>query len=65
MAIFFLLIGLEIKRELIAGHLSSPGKIALPAIAALGGMIVPAFIYFIFNYGDDFSLQGWGYTNSY
>lgn len=59
MAVFFLLIGLEIKREVIAGHLSTPSKIALPAIAALGGMIVPAFIYFIFNYGDDYSLQGW------
>ncbi|RXJ67153.1 Na+/H+ antiporter NhaA [Halarcobacter ebronensis] len=59
MAIFFLLIGLEIKRELIAGHLSTPSKIALPAIAALGGMVVPALIYFIFNYGDDYSLKGW------
>jgi len=59
MAIFFLLIGLEIKRELILGHLSSTRKIALPAIAAIGGMIVPAFIYFIFNYKDDFALQGW------
>ncbi len=59
MAIFFLLIGIEIKRELIAGHLSSAQKIALPAIAALGGMIVPAIIYVFFNYGDDFALQGW------
>lgn len=59
MAVFFLLIGLEIKRELIAGHLSSPSKIALPAIAALGGMVIPALIYFVFNYGDEFSLQGW------
>ncbi|RXJ91158.1 Na+/H+ antiporter NhaA [Arcobacter sp. CECT 8983] len=59
MAIFFLLIGLEIKRELIAGHLSSPSKIALPAIAALGGMVVPAVIFVIFNYGDDFALRGW------
>ena len=59
MAIFFLLIGIEIKRELIAGHLSTPQKIALPAIAALGGMIVPAVIYIAFNYGDDFALRGW------
>lgn len=59
MAIFFLLIGLEIKRELIAGHLSTPSKIALPAIAALGGMMVPALIYVAFNYGDDFALRGW------
>ena len=59
MAMFFLLIGLEIKRELIAGHLSSARKIALPAIAALGGMVVPAIIYVAFNYGDEFALQGW------
>ncbi|MGB6330123.1 MAG: Na+/H+ antiporter NhaA [Halarcobacter sp.] len=59
MAIFFLLIGLEIKRELIAGHLSTPKKVALPAIAALGGMIVPAIVYIAFNYGDDFALRGW------
>lgn len=59
MAMFFLLIGLEIKRELIAGHLSTPRKVALPAIAALGGMIVPASIYVAFNFGDEFALQGW------
>lgn len=59
MAIFFLLIGLEIKRELLAGHLSSASKVALPAIAALGGMVVPAIIFLIFNYGDDFALRGW------
>lgn len=59
MALFFLLIGLEIKRELIAGHLSTAKKIALPAIAALGGMMVPAIIFVIFNYGDDFALRGW------
>lgn len=59
MAIFFLLIGLEIKRELVAGHLSTASKIALPAIAALGGMVVPALIYIAFNYGNDFALRGW------
>ncbi len=59
MAIFFLLIGLEIKRELIAGHLSTASKIALPVIAALGGMLFPALIYILFNYGDDFALRGW------
>lgn len=59
MAMFFLLIGLEIKRELIAGHLSTPRKVALPAIAALGGMLVPASIYVAFNFGDEFALQGW------
>ena len=59
MAIFFLLIGLEIKRELILGHLSSLSKIALPAIAAIGGMLVPALIYVFFNYDDEFALRGW------
>ena len=59
MAIFFLLIGLEIKRELLLGHLSSFSKIALPAIAAVGGMVVPALIYVFFNYDNAFALRGW------
>ena len=59
MAIFFLLIGLEIKRELIMGHLSSFSKIALPAIAAVGGMLVPALVFVFFNSGDDFAMRGW------
>ena len=59
MAIFFLLIGLEIKRELIMGHLSSFSKIALPAIAAVGGMLVPALVFIFFNHGDDFAMRGW------
>ncbi|MFV0561929.1 Na+/H+ antiporter NhaA [Malaciobacter mytili] len=59
MTIFFLLIGLEIKRELLAGHLSSVSKIALPAIAAVGGMIVPALIFIVFNYDNEFAMRGW------
>ena len=59
MAIFFLFVGLEIKRELILGHLSSFSKIALPAIAAVGGMLVPALIYVFFNYNNEFALKGW------
>jgi len=59
MAIFFLLIGLEIKRELLLGHLSSFSKIALPAFAALGGMVVPALVFLFFNYDNDFALRGW------
>ena len=59
MAVFFLLIGLEIKRELILGHLSSFSKIALPGIAAIGGMLVPALIYVFFNYNDEFAIKGW------
>ncbi|HMR91887.1 MAG TPA: Na+/H+ antiporter NhaA [Chitinophagaceae bacterium] len=53
MTIFFLLVGLEIERELYIGELSSPKKALLPAIAALGGMAIPAFIHFTFNSGLD------------
>ncbi len=59
MAIFFFVIGLELKREFIAGELSTLSKAALPMVAALGGMLVPAGIYAIFNYGTDGS-HGWG-----
>jgi NhaA family Na+:H+ antiporter len=59
MAIFFLLVGLEIKREATTGELSEPAKIALPAIAALGGMVVPAAIYAALNAGDSVGLRGW------
>ena len=59
MAIFFLLIGLEIKRELIEGHLSSRDKAILPAIAAIGGLAVPALIYTYLNWNDDMAINGW------
>ena len=59
MAIFFFLIGLEVKREVLEGELSSLRKIALPGIAALGGMTVPAVIYLSLNAHDDFSVNGW------
>ena len=59
MAIFFLFVGLEIKREMVEGRLSSRDRIALPAIAALGGMIVPAVIFFAVNKGDALALRGW------
>jgi NhaA family Na+:H+ antiporter len=59
MAVFFLLVGLEIKRELVAGELSTWPKRALPAIAALGGMAVPAFIYVLVNRGIPGNLAGW------
>ncbi|MFI5452696.1 Na+/H+ antiporter NhaA [Pedobacter sp. UC225_61] len=59
MAIFFLLVGLEIKRELIEGELSSIKKASLPVLAALGGMIIPALIYFFFNKGEA-TASGWG-----
>ena len=59
MAIFFLLVGLEIKREVVAGELSEPSKVALPAIAALGGMLVPAAIYAWLNLHDPIGIRGW------
>ncbi len=59
MAIFFFLIGLEIKREALAGELSDPSKVVLPIIAAVGGMAVPAVIYATINWGDPVSIKGW------
>lgn len=59
MAVFFFLIGLEVKREVLEGHLSSASKVVLPIIAAIGGMIVPALIYIAFNGKDSFALNGW------
>ena len=59
MAVFFLLVGLEIKRELLEGELSTLRTAALPAIAAAGGMLGPAAIYLAFNSHDPASLRGW------
>lgn len=59
MAAFFLMVGLEIKRELVTGQLSSPKKAALPILAALGGVAVPATIYILFNQGTE-TAAGWG-----
>ncbi|RIL01344.1 MAG: Na+/H+ antiporter NhaA [Proteobacteria bacterium] len=59
MAIFFLLVGLEIKREVVEGELSSRKRIALPTLAAVGGMLVPALIYAAFNYQDPVTMRGW------
>ena len=58
MAVFFLLVGLEIKREVLAGELASPRQAALPIAGAIGGMIVPAFIYFVTN-GGGIEARGW------
>ena len=58
-AIFFLLVGLEIKREAVMGELSDAAKVALPAVAALGGMLVPAGIYAAINWHDPVGLRGW------
>ena len=59
MAIFFLLVGLEIKREIVEGELSSPKKAILPILAAIGGAVVPALIYLYFNSGTP-TASGWG-----
>jgi NhaA family Na+:H+ antiporter len=59
MGIFFLLVGLEIKREILQGELSSRAKAVLPVFAAVGGMIAPAAIYVFFNASDPVRLRGW------
>jgi len=58
MAVFFLLVGLEIKRELLEGELSDIKKASLPIFAAVGGMLIPALIYFSFNHNTDYK-DGW------
>lgn len=59
MAVFFLLIGLEVKRELLEGALKSRETAIFPAIAAVGGMLAPALIYVAFNFNDQAAIQGW------
>jgi len=59
MAVFFFLIGLEVKREVLEGHLSSLKQVSLPAFAAVGGMLVPALVYVYFNIGDEVAMRGW------
>jgi len=59
MALFFLLIGLEVKREVLDGQLSKPSQIVLPGAAAIGGMLVPALIYWFLNRDNPAALSGW------
>ncbi len=59
MAIFFFLIGLELKRELVEGELSKPENLLMPAIGAIGGILVPGLIYTWLNWGNDAAMQGW------
>ncbi len=59
MALFFFLVGLELKRELLEGELSKPANIILPAVGAVGGMVVPALVFAYFNWGDAIAMQGW------
>ena len=60
MAIFFFVVGLEIKREMMVGELSSLKQASLPILAAVGGMVVPAIIYSVFNWSNPESASGWG-----
>lgn len=59
MTLFFLVVILEIKKEIVSGHLSSPRRIALPLIGALGGMVVPALTYLLVTYGHPEATRGW------
>jgi Na+:H+ antiporter, NhaA family len=59
MALFFLLVGMELKREVAEGELRSRSRVMLPALAALGGMVVPALVYWAFNRENDAALSGW------
>jgi Na+:H+ antiporter, NhaA family len=59
LAIFFFLVGLELKREIVAGDLSDPGTAVVPVAAAVGGVIVPALIYVAINWGDQDAVRGW------
>src|SRR5690606_18050483 len=59
MAVFFFTVGLEIKREVLHGELSSPAKVVLPIVGAIGGMAAPALVYSYINWGDDAAMRGW------
>lgn len=59
MAVFFLLVGLELKRELLEGELAKKGQLILPAAAAVGGMVVPVAVFAWFNWGDAVAMRGW------
>ena len=59
MALFFLMVGLELKREVVEGQLSSADQIVLPALAAIGGLAVPALVYWWINQGDAGAMNGW------
>ena len=59
MAVFFFLVGLEVKRELLEGELSRPANVLLPALGAVGGIVGPVSLYVFFNYGDAVGMNGW------
>lgn len=59
MAVFFFLVGLELKRELLEGELQQIRNVVLPGLGAIGGMVLPALIYVAFNHADEFAMEGW------
>jgi NhaA family Na+:H+ antiporter len=59
MAVFFFLVGLEVKREILEGELSRPSNVLLPALGAVGGIVAPVGLYVLFNHGDPVGLNGW------
>jgi NhaA family Na+:H+ antiporter len=59
MAVFFFLVGLEVKREILEGELSRPANVLLPALGAVGGIVAPVGLYVLFNYGDAVGMNGW------
>ncbi len=59
MAVFFFLVGLELKREWVEGELANKSNLVLPAAGAIGGMFIPALIYVMFNYNDPIAMKGW------
>lgn len=59
MAVFFLLVGLELKREVLEGELASRDQLVLPMVGAVGGFVLPAVIYALINRGQEFAMQGW------
>lgn len=64
MAVFFFLIGLEVKREILEGELSSPGQFVLPGLGAVGGIAVPAALYSALNWGDPVAMSGWAVASA-
>ena len=59
MAVFFFLLGLELKREIVEGEMRNPAQIVLPIVGAAGGIVMPALVFYAFNHADHFALKGW------
>ncbi|WP_314068530.1 Na+/H+ antiporter NhaA [Campylobacter showae] len=59
MAVFFFLLGLELKREIVEGEMRNPAQIVLPIVGAVGGIVMPALVFYAFSHADAFALKGW------